>query len=143
MPRFVDLVVLSGPETGMRYTVETGTYRVIGRAGDDHESTLQLSRAGDRLLDAEQQAVVESVLNSRADRGVRTRIKRRGPDILLGDGSVSRTHALVFVDESGTSVADLMSTNGTKVNGTLVTDIDVEPGDVLQVGQSRLRVDDD
>lgn len=140
MARFVDLEVVSGPEEGMRYTVESGTYRVLGRAGDDTESTVQMNREGDRVLDSDQQAVVEGMLDARADRGVRTRFKRRGPDILLHDGSVSRTHALIFVDESGISVADLMSTNGTRVNGAHVHDVDVLPGDVVQVGQSKLRV---
>lgn len=142
MTRFVDLEVLSGPEQGMRWSVEDGTYRVLGRAGDDTESTVQLNRAGDRMLDSDQRAVVEGMLDARADRGVRTRFKQRGPDILLHDTSVSRTHALIFVDESGISVADLMSTNGTKVNGAAITDLDVHPGDVMQIGQSRLRVSD-
>lgn len=142
MARFVDLEVLSGPEEGMRYTVESGTYRVLGRAGDDTESTVQMNKDGDRVLDSDQQAVIEGMLDARADRGVRTRFKRRGPDILLRDGSVSRTHALIFVDESGISVADLMSTNGTRVNGAHVHDTDVHPGDVVQVGQSKLRISD-
>jgi pSer/pThr/pTyr-binding forkhead associated (FHA) protein len=142
MARFVDLEVISGPEQGMRYTVESGTYRVLGRAGDDNESTVQLNKEGDRVLDADQRAVVEGVLDARADRGVRMRFRRRGPDILLADGSVSRTHALIFVDDSGISVADLMSTNGTKVNGARVTDIDVLPGDVVQVGQSKMKLSD-
>lgn len=142
MARFVDLEVLSGPEEGMRYTVESGTYRVLGRAGDDNESTVQMNRDGDRVLDADQQAVIEGMLDSRADRGVRTRFKRRGPDVLLADGSVSRTHALIFVDDSGISVADLMSTNGTKVNGARVSDLDVQPGDVVQIGQTKIKVSD-
>lgn len=140
MARFVDLEVLSGPEEGMRYTVESGTHRVLGRAGDDTESTVQMNKEGDRVLDPDQQAVVEGVLDAREDRGVRTRFKRRGPDILLADGSVSRTHALIFVDDSGISVADLMSTNGTKVNGARVNDLDVQPGDVVQIGQTKMKV---
>jgi pSer/pThr/pTyr-binding forkhead associated (FHA) protein len=71
---------------------------------------------------------------------VRTRFKKRGADILIADGSISRTHALIFVDQSGISVADLMSTNGTKVNGAMIGDADVSPGDVVQVGQSKLRI---
>jgi pSer/pThr/pTyr-binding forkhead associated (FHA) protein len=140
MPRFMDLEVLSGPEQGMRWSIEDGTYRVVGRAGADNESTVQLNREGDRMLDSDQRAVVEGMLDARADRGVRTRFKRRGPDILLHDGSVSRTHALIFVDQSGISVADLMSTNGTKVNGAPISDVDVLAGDMVQIGQSRLKV---
>jgi hypothetical protein len=142
MSRFVDLEVISGPDQGMRYTIEGGTYRVLGRAGDDAESTLQMNHDGDRALDSDQKAVVEGMLDARASRGVRTRFRKRGADILLGDGSVSRTHALVFVDDATISVADLMSTNGTKVNGALIQDVDVQPGDVVQVGQSKMKIVD-
>lgn len=140
MARFVDLECIGGPERGMRYTIEAGTFRVLGRAGDDTESTVQLSQAGDRVLDPHQQALVDGMLDSRADRGVRTRFKKRGADILLADGSISRTHALIFVDQAGISVADLMSTNGTKLNGAPVQDSEAAPGDVVQVGQSKLRI---
>lgn len=138
MARFVDLVVVEGPDKGMRFTVEEGTYRVLGRAGDDFTSTIQLNRDGDRMLDPEQEAVVEGLFKARESRGVRTRFRRRGADVLLADTSVSRTHALVFVDAEGISVADLMSTNGTKLNGAPITDADVEEGDVLHVGKTKL-----
>jgi hypothetical protein len=140
MSRFVDLEVVDGPEKGMRYTVEEGTYRVLGRRGDDVVSTLQMNQEGDRQLDPEQEAVVSGVF--RAREGLRTRFKKRGADILLGDDSVSRTHALVFVDAQSVSVADLMSTNGTKVNGSIIDDVDVNAGDVVQIGQSKIVIQD-
>ena len=137
MTGFVDLLVIEGPDDGMRYTLESGTYRVLGRLGDPSDSTVQMDREGDRLLDPEQQRVVDSM----ASRGVRTRFKKRGADILVDDGSVSRTHAVVFADEHGASVADLMSTNGTKVNGSPIDDVDLQDGDVIQVGQTKLKAD--
>jgi hypothetical protein len=136
MAGFVDLVCIEGPDDGMRFTLEVGTYRVIGRQGDPSDSTVQMTRDGDRMLDADQQRVVDSV----ASRGIRTRFKKRGADILVDDGSVSRTHAVVFADDSGTSVADLMSTNGTKVNGAPIEDVDLSDGDVIQIGQTKLRL---
>lgn len=138
MSRFVDLEVIDGPDKGMRYTVEEGTYRVLGRAGDDMSSTVQMNRDGDRALDPDQEALVEGMFRNRQSRGLRTRFKKRGADILLQDGSVSRTHALVFVDADGISVADLMSTNGTKVNGAPITDVDVAEGDVVHLGQTKM-----
>ena len=137
MSDFVDLLAIEGPAEGMRYTLESGTYRVLGRTGDPTDSTVQMNRAGDRLLDPDQQRLLDSV----ASRGVRTRFKKRGADILVDDGSVSRTHAAVFADETGASVADLMSTNGTKVNGAPIDDVDLREGDVIQVGQTKLRVE--
>lgn len=59
----------------------------------------------------------------------------------LHDDGVSRTHAMVFLDERGqASIADLMSTNGTVVNGHRVEDCDLNPGDVLRLGGTRLRL---
>lgn len=139
MSGFVDLVVIEGPDDGMRFTLEVGTYRVIGRQGDPSDSTVQMTHEGDRMLDADQQRVVDSV----ASRGVRTRFKKRGADILVDDGSVSRTHAVVFADATGTSVADLMSTNGTKVNGGPIEDVDLKEGDVIQIGQTKLKLVED
>lgn len=136
MSGFIDLIVIEGPDDGMRFTLEAGTYRVIGRQGDPSDSTVQMTTDGDRMLDPEQQRVVDSV----ASRGVRTRFKKRGADILIDDSSVSRTHAVVFADDSGTSVADLMSTNGTKVNGTPIEDIDLHEGDLVHVGQTKMKV---
>jgi pSer/pThr/pTyr-binding forkhead associated (FHA) protein len=142
MARFIDLEVIGGPEQGMRYTIESGTYRVLGRAGDETASTVQLDGEGDRLLDDDQRQVVDRMFATRAARGVRTRFKKRGADILLHDGSISRTHALVFCDDVAISVADLMSTNGTKVNGAPVQDTDVHPGDVVHLGQTKMKVVD-
>lgn len=139
MAGFVDLLIIEGPDVGMRFSIESGTYRVIGRQGDPSDSTVQMTREGDRALDPDQQAVVDQV----TARSVRTRFRKRGADILVDDTSVSRTHAAVFVDEAGVSVADLMSTNGTKVNGAPILDTDLAAGDVLQVGKSKFKIDRD
>jgi pSer/pThr/pTyr-binding forkhead associated (FHA) protein len=141
MARFVDLIAIEGPDRGMRYTIEENTYRVLVRASDEAVSTLQMTPDGDRALDRHQEQLVDEVLGQKS-RGPRTQYKKRGPDIVLRDGSVSRTHALVFVEKSSVSVVDLMSTNGTKVNGSLVKDVEVKEGDVIHVGKTRLRIED-
>jgi len=140
MARFVDLVAVEGPDKGMRFTIEGGSYRVLARAQDDSTSTVQMTPDGSRVLDNDAQARADQHLSRGADRS-RTAFRRRGPDIVLKDGSVSRTHALVFVEDETISVADLMSTNGTKVNGQGVTDADVREGDVIHLGKTKLRVE--
>ena len=144
MARFVDLVAVEGPDKGMRYSIEEGTYRVLARHQDDAQSTLQMTADGDRALDREAQARVDELGLTHGERAGRSRtgFRKRGPDIVLNDGSVSRTHALVFVDKDSVSVADLMSTNGTKVNGGVVKDVDLNEGDVIHVGKTRLRVEE-
>ena len=138
MARFVDLVGVEGPDKGMRYTIEEGTYRVVARMSDERQSTLQMTPDGDRALDREQEQLVDEYFATRT----RTQFKKRGPDIVLRDQSVSRTHAMIFVDKDGASLVDLMSTNGTKLNGSPVRDVPLKPGDVIHVGKTKLRVED-
>jgi pSer/pThr/pTyr-binding forkhead associated (FHA) protein len=137
MVRVVDLVVVEGPDRGERFAVEENSYRVLVRGQDDFgASTQQMTAEGDHIFDDAQQSLIDE-LSGRS----RTAFKKRGHDIALRDGSVSRTHALVFVDRESVSVADLMSTNGTRVNGAGITDCNLREGDVIHVGKSRLRVE--
>ncbi len=61
-------------------------------------------------------------------------------DIVLNDTNVSRTHA-EFVSAAGeVTVKDLGSTNGTKVNGVLVTGEQLlQHGDVINFGTAQVR----
>jgi hypothetical protein len=62
-------------------------------------------------------------------------------DIVLRDPSVSRKHArLVFRDHKWI-IQDLRSRNGTIVNGMSVGRSEIRPGDLLALGDERLRVD--
>ncbi|MEW5847360.1 MAG: FHA domain-containing protein [Myxococcota bacterium] len=137
------LEIVEGPNTGVRLALEPGSYRVLGRASSGSDSTIQLTREGDRHLDFERQQIVNRVVfggNAPAPR-VRGTARRRAADVDLQDDGVSRTHAMVFLDEHGNaSVVDLMSTNGTQVNDAHVEDCDLNPGDVIRVGGTVLRL---
>jgi hypothetical protein len=60
-------------------------------------------------------------------------------EVRLADTSVSRRHAEVRATGDGWSVADLGSTNGTKVNGAVVTERKLKDGDTISVGDSHLK----
>ena len=49
---------------------------------------------------------------------------------------------MIFAHPNGLSVADLMSTNGVKVNGQAVNDASLKPGDRLRIGKTLLLFDD-
>ena len=55
-------------------------------------------------------------------------------DCFVDDKDVSWRHCLVDMQSRGISVLDLNSTNGTFVNGILVRDAPLKPGDRLEVG---------
>jgi len=62
-------------------------------------------------------------------------------DIVLKDGTVSRMHASIFLDDTGRiSIRDLSSSNGTYVNGVSVDDIPMplEAEDEIMFGRVKL-----
>jgi hypothetical protein len=59
--------------------------------------------------------------------------------VRLADTSVSRRHAEVRTGDDGWTVVDLGSTNGTKVNGAVVTERKLRDGDTITVGDTTLR----
>ncbi len=64
-----------------------------------------------------------------------------GTDLTLTDPSVSRHHCVLAVGPRGYQLADLGSTNGTMVGGIRVERAWVKPGALIDLGQTRLRVD--
>src|SRR5205085_8952953 len=57
-------------------------------------------------------------------------------DVVLDDANVSRRHAEIRPGPHGWTIADLGSTNGTRVNGRSVSGgaHPIEPGDRLELG---------
>jgi hypothetical protein len=60
--------------------------------------------------------------------------------IVLGDDTVSRRHAELRYDDGRWMLRDLGSSNGTYVNGRLVTEAEVRAGDVVHLGGCRLKL---
>jgi hypothetical protein len=59
-------------------------------------------------------------------------------DVFLDDVTVSRSHAVLVKDESGYSIEDGGSLNGTYVNRRRVEKAKLEDGDEVQIGKYRL-----
>ncbi len=64
----------------------------------------------------------------------------RSPEaaVFLDDVTVSRTHAVLVRDESGYTIEDRGSLNGTYVNRRRVEKAKLEDGDEVQIGKYRL-----
>jgi pSer/pThr/pTyr-binding forkhead associated (FHA) protein len=70
--------------------------------------------------------------------------RSRDADITLDDPNVSRNHAEVRPSGGSWTVRDLGSTNGVKVNGRRLDPArpqSLKPGDVLEIGTSRVTFD--
>jgi pSer/pThr/pTyr-binding forkhead associated (FHA) protein len=55
-------------------------------------------------------------------------------DYLIPDPTVSSRHAELVRSDDGWTIRDLGSLNGTRVNGWLVTEQRLQPGDTLEIG---------
>jgi transcriptional regulator with GAF, ATPase, and Fis domain len=62
-------------------------------------------------------------------------------DLCLTDRTVSRLHATVRLDEGGVLVSDLGSTNGTLLAQRRIRSAYAEPGEIIQVGATRVRLE--
>lgn len=58
---------------------------------------------------------------------------------ILDDVAASRRHAEIRIDGNEFLIADLGSTNGTLVNGSAIALVPLRPGDIVQVGDSKLQ----
>jgi CRP-like cAMP-binding protein/Pyruvate/2-oxoacid:ferredoxin oxidoreductase delta subunit len=54
------------------------------------------------------------------------------------DTQMSRAQAVIICEENRFILRDLNSTNGTLVNGNLVTEMELKPGDVIEMGEVRM-----
>jgi pSer/pThr/pTyr-binding forkhead associated (FHA) protein len=64
-------------------------------------------------------------------------------EIILQDAKVSRSHAQIEFEGAQCRLEDLDSANGTRVNGQQVEQVNISPGDVIQIGDSTLRYEID
>ncbi|MFH1809679.1 MAG: FHA domain-containing protein [Pseudomonadota bacterium] len=136
-----EIEVLNGESQGERVRLAPGAYCVVVRAESQLDATMQLAAGGDRLLNSQAVGLAEQHIRTRgASHGHRLQLRERSADLSLDDGGISRTHAILFHGEQGLSVVDLMSTNGTLVNGQLVQDADLAAGDIVRVGDTELMV---
>lgn len=64
-------------------------------------------------------------------------------DLVLNDSLVSRRHARIVIESNQLVIYDLGSMNGTRVNGQRIQRQPLNEGDLIQIGDSQLRVTTD
>ncbi len=136
--------VIAGPNAGDELSLEMGTCRLVGRHLSDTETQF-IDHDGNRVLEPELADILSDQLQERspqisASADFSSTAFERGSDIIFSDDSISRAHAMLFFDTSGTGVIDLASTNGTYVNNGRINSKMVTDKDTIGLGSSQLKV---
>lgn len=137
--------ITAGPDVQMAFQLEQGTCRAIGRAAGDPQRTAVFTVDVTLGLEEQVQSLVLRYIASQFQGGTGVQGEgerlgqfRRAPDVVLTDPGLSRLHAMVFAHESGVGVLDLVSKNGTYVNGREVESAILKRGDVIVVGETKI-----
>lgn len=143
----IKFIVVEGKNKGEAVEIEKGSCRAIGRSLDDTEKTKVFSVESTVTLDDVSKKLVVSFISKQFSHGVATAsegggdlgVFHRQADIHFRDSAVSRLHAMLFYDEAGVGILDLVSKNGTFVNGVEVESKLLKKGDLVMVGTTKLR----
>jgi hypothetical protein len=138
--------VINGPDQNLTFELDRGTCKAIGRAGTDFNRTevfkvdiaLELDESTRRLV---LQYVSKQFAKDSGGVGAskdKLGSFRRSSDIILTDASLSRVHAMIFYDRVGIGILDLVSKNGTYVNGREIESKLLSPGDTIEMGDTSI-----
>lgn len=139
------IYIAEGKNKGLEVSLPLGGCRAIGRSLDDMESTQVFDSSGIVGLDDNTKQLVLTYVTkqfqaSQQDVAGDIGAFRRMPDISLSDSAVSRLHAMVFHGPNGVGILDLVSKNGTFVNGAEIESKFISSEDVVTIGSSKIRI---
>lgn len=140
--------VTAGTDSGMSFQLEQGTCRAIGRPSQDPNKTTVFNVDFALSLDESTKGLILQYV-SKQFRKTTSSLEsvasqeqfgqfRRAPDVVLTDGSLSRLHAMLFFESAGVGILDLVSKNGTFVNGDEVESRLLQKGDAIEVGETTM-----
>lgn len=158
----VVLTVLIGDNKNTSFEVPMDHCAVVGRQVSqdfqlEYTQVLQLADVPERPtrtsfvhIDSNTQKLVDQVLSKSGRKAVFSIHQpavvseiggfQRDPDFLVKEVSVSKAHALFYQNVEGVHVIDLLSKNGTFVNGQEVEATKLKNNDVISLGTLSLRV---
>jgi hypothetical protein len=139
------LVVVKGKDYGRSIVVNVGHCVMVGRSEALVGATGMITQHSAGKLTDEDEKAVSRHLKIRASPklvGARALLTsfERDMDVGLRDDAVSQRHAMVFVDEAGVSLLDMASTNGTFLNGKRTASAELQLGDLVRIGETRIEV---
>jgi uncharacterized protein YbaR (Trm112 family) len=140
--------IAEGKNKGEVIKLPVGTCKAIGRSLDDMNKTQVFNMDFAMSLDDMTKKLIMNYIAKKSPSGGSGTTPeassehigtfKRLPDLVLDDGAISRLHAMIFHDSSGAGILDLVSKNGTYVNGEEVESKTLNDGDLVEVGSSKL-----
>lgn len=140
--------IAEGKNKGEVVKLPVGTCKAIGRSLDDMNKTQVFSMDFTMSLDDMTKKLIMNYIAKKSPQaagGAEADASpehigsfKRLPDLVLDDPAISRLHAMMFHDVNGAGVLDLVSKNGTYVNGEEVESKSLQDGDLVEVGSSKL-----
>ncbi|OGQ50488.1 MAG: hypothetical protein A3I09_01125 [Deltaproteobacteria bacterium RIFCSPLOWO2_02_FULL_47_10] len=134
--------IIGGPNKGLSFHLDHFTCKALGRAASDPNKTAIFGSIDTTLaLDEGTKGLIQHYVGkqfkdtkSKADTGS----FKRTSDIILDDMTISRLHAMIFYGETGVGVLDLVSRNGTFVNGEEIESRLLKKDDAIELGETKI-----
>lgn len=120
-----DLTFVGKPTPATYTNLDPANHQIVERFMSKNTTTESAQSKREVLFEAHQRVLGNFV---------------RNPDFLIQDPSVSRSHAVIYHEEKGVNILDLVSKNGTYVNGYEVEGSKIKNNDVISLGAASLRV---
>ena len=146
--RKVHFKIIAGPDTNTEFDLEMGLCRALGRAIADTNKTAIINVDWALSLDEETKGLILQYISQQFRKptfqqettGKTTELGnfKRGTDIVFKDHSLSRLHAMIFFDTVGIGILDLVSKNGTFVNGQEIESCLLKKGDTIELGETKI-----
>ncbi|MBI5299089.1 MAG: FHA domain-containing protein [Deltaproteobacteria bacterium] len=139
--------VVQGPDESMTFDLKSGTCRAIGRSSQDTTKTTVLNVDWALSLDEETKSLVLQYISQQFRKPQATQEAahadqlgafKRAPDVVLKDQTLSRLHAMIFFDDIGIGILDLVSKNGTFVNAEEIESRLLKKGDTIELGETKI-----
>ncbi|MBI4126968.1 MAG: FHA domain-containing protein [Deltaproteobacteria bacterium] len=126
--------IVAGPQANRTFELRAGTCQVLGRADTDVQRTAVFNVDVQLALDEGTKSMIMAYLRQQFS----SLPFHRVPDLLLTDGGISRLHAMVVAEGGKVGLLDLVSKNGTEVNGVEVESKLLTQGDVIELGETKI-----
>ena len=139
--------VVQGPDEAMTFDLKSGTCRAIGRSSQDTTKTTVLNVDWALSLDEETKSLVLQYISQQfrkpqaaqeAAHADQLGAFKRAADVVLKDQTLSRLHAMIFFDDIGIGILDLVSKNGTFVNAEEIESRLLKKGDTIELGETKI-----